>query len=353
MIKIALVELGGFHNECLYSQIKCLKTIPSIYITLICDPKVAQSTTDFDENIDSKIVIEVSKGIAAWKQFYKLSNFLLTENFDKIILNTAQSSHAKKLCFFVRNKIDVYGILHNVQKLNGSIGQKIISNSVKGYFVLNDYLLEKTKKIKTTKFSSFYAIFFPFISPPSLSKPNDEIWICIPGQIEEKRRDYDTLVEQLSYKKLAKHIKFIFLGKIKEEYAFTIKQKIENLGLQNQFMYWEEFVPDKLFHALLQKSDFIMPLIHPNHLSASYYEYRISGTFNLAFAHKKPLLIEQNYQKYEDFKTNSVGYVTSNLLEVINKLEKIDSDLLYQEEKWSFEFQKKKYLDFIFDKNEY
>ncbi|AFM05206.1 hypothetical protein Fleli_2853 [Bernardetia litoralis DSM 6794] len=351
MIKIALLELGGSHDECLYSQIKCLKSIPTVHITLICDSKVAQNTIDFDKDIDTKIIIEVFKGIAEWKQMYKLSNFLLKEKFDKIILNTAQSSKAKKLCFFVRQKIEVYGILHNIQKLHGSIGQKIISQSLKGYFVLNDYLLEKIPKTNISKFSSFYTIFFPKNSLINLSKPADEIWICIPGKVEEKRRDYDILVQELSTKKLSKHIKFIFLGKIKGEYALTIKQKIEALGLESQFMYWEDFVPNQLFHSILQESDFIMPLIHSNHISASYYEYRISGTFNLAFAYQKPLLIEQSFEKYTDFKNNSVSYVISNLLEVINNLQKIDSNLLYKEEKWSFEFQKKKYLDFIFNKN--
>jgi hypothetical protein len=351
MIKIALLELGGSHDECLYSQIKCLKSIADIHLTLVCDTKVAQNTLDFDKNIDTKVVVEVSKGMTEWKQMHRLSKFLLKEKFDKVILNTAQSSQAKKLCFFMRRKIEVYGILHNVKKLYGSIGQKIISNSVKGYFILNDYLLEKVPKMETTKFSSFYTIFFPKTSFISLSKPADQIWICIPGQVEEKRRDYDTLIEKLSTKKLSKHIKFIFLGKIKGEYALSIKQKIEDLGLQSQFMYWEDFVPNQLFHSILQESDFIMPLIHSNHISASYYEYRISGTFNLAFAYKKPLLIEQSFEKYKDFEKNSVSYTASNLLEVVNNLEKIDSNLLYKEEKWSFEFQKQKYLDFIFDKN--
>jgi ADP-heptose:LPS heptosyltransferase len=175
MIKIALLELGGSHDECLYSQIKCLKSIPTIHLTLICDSKVAQNTIDFDKNIDAKIVLKVSKGILEWKQMYKLSNFLCAEKFYKIILNTAQSSHAKKLCFFLRQKIDVYGVLHNIKKLHGSIGQKIISKSVKGYFVLNDYLLEKIPKIDTPKFTSFYTIFFPKTSFIPLSKPSDEI----------------------------------------------------------------------------------------------------------------------------------------------------------------------------------
>jgi hypothetical protein len=351
MIKIALLELGGSHDECLYSQIKCLKSIPAIHLTLICDSKVAQNTIDFDGDIDTKISIEVSKGITEWRQMYKLSKFLLKEKFDKVILNTAQSSQAKKLCFFIRQKIEMYGILHNVQKLNASIGQKIISKSIKGYFVLNDYLLEKTQKVNTLRFTSFYTIFFPKTPLISLSKPTDEIWICIPGQVEEKRRDYDSLIQELSSKKLSKHIKFIFLGKIKGEYALAIKQKIEELDLQNQFMYWESFVPNQLFHSILQESDFIMPLIHSNHISASYYEYRISGTFNLAFAYKKPLLIEYTFKKYKDFENNSVSYSPSTLLEVVNKLEKIDSNLLYQNEKWSFEFQKKIYLDFIFGTN--
>ena len=52
-----------------------------------------------------------------------------------------------------------------------------------------------------------------------------------------------------------------------------------------------------------------MPLVHPSKPQfRKYLTEKISGTYNLAFAYKKPMLCPEDMAVYEDFKDTSVFY---------------------------------------------
>jgi hypothetical protein len=130
--------------------------------------------------------------------------------------------------------------------------------------------------------------------------------------------------------------------------------KINKLSLMNQFVFFDNFVEECKFHSYLRASDIIMPLIHKSH---SYFKEingeKISGTFNLAFAHKKPILCEDCFDKFGDFQENGIFYKLENMIKIINGLSSDNSILInkasdmYRNPKWSFEFQRNKYIEFI------
>jgi hypothetical protein len=115
---------------------------------------------------------------------------------------------------------------------------------------------------------------------------------------------------------------------------------------------FDNFVPHDLFRSYLEKSDVIMPLIHPSKKEFRQFKgLKISGSFNLAFAHKKPLLCDKEFEEYEDFRENSFFYSNSQMVDVTNRLAEdsslIKNKILYKNPKWDFEFQRKKYVEFI------
>lgn len=351
-MKVALVETGKSHDECLYAQLKILKSVDGISVVLICNERLRKNVEIFDL-VDEFIYLTVRENFCQWADMFRLRRKLIRGGFDLVVINTAQGSMVKKLLLLPYPKhMKMLGILHNIQKINeGSVSQQLITRRLDGYYLLSDYLLQymDSGKIGKTPVETFYPIFYPAFKPADVKKDPKDIWICIPGQVERKRRDYDTLLEVLKSKKVNENIRFIFLGPCEHSHGDGqyIKEKIAEAGLQNQCLLWDGFVDNDVFHRVISESDYIMTLIHPNHVSWSLYEGQITGAYNLAIGYRKPMLLENDFMAYEDFKDNAVFYSIGKLSETINSLKKPMNDQYYTDEKWSFGYQQQKYLSLI------
>lgn len=351
-MKVALIETGKSHDECLYAQLRILKSVEGTTVVLICNERLRKNVEAFDL-VDEFVYVAVRDGFSQWTDMFRVRRIIINGGFDLVVINTAQGSMVKKLMLLPYPKhIKILGILHNILKINeGSVSQRLITSRLDGYYLLSDYLLRYLDhdKIGKTPVETFYPIFYPAFRNVELTKNQGDIWICIPGQVERKRRDYDALLEALKHKKIKENIRFIFLGPCEHAHGDGkyIKEKIAEAGLQNQILLWDGFVDNDLFHSVISQSDYIMTLIHPDHVSWSLYEGQITGAYNLAIGYRKPMLLEKSFMVYEDFKDNAVFYTIGNMLETINGLEKPTNDQYYTDEKWSFMFQQKKYLSLI------
>lgn len=338
--KVAIVELSNSHDECIYSQIKFLLSSGDYVVTLICNETILNRLKGDLSGIEVK-KLEIKRGVNLPFDIIRLRSYLIKQKFEKVIFNTATGNIIKLLMLLPFPKsIEFIGIIHNIDKLTGSANQDLISRKVKKYFVLSEYL--KANSPLEYNIEYFYPMFFAESETMKIEKPEDEIWICIPGQIERKRRDYEGLFAQLETDRLHPNIKFILLGS--GDNAF-VKSNIEKLGLAKQFVWWDSFVGTPIFENYLKKCDYILPLIHPNHKSYSLYKNQISGTFNLVYGYGKVMLMEESFSHLEDFR-GSLFYKTDELIKVINSLENQVANP-YVNKRFSFEFQQKKYLDFI------
>ena len=130
------------------------------------------------------------------------------------------------------------------------------------------------------------------------------------------------MLQGIKEKGLYPAIKIIFLGKWNTGKYPDIARLLEETGVwKNQIVMFEEFIDNSVFHSYLRQSDLILPLMHPsvnNLLSAYYRDHRISGSFNLSFAYKIPMLIEQSMMQFDDFRDCSFFYKAEDLIDVIN-----------------------------------
>ena len=221
-----------------------------------------------------------------------------------------------------------------------------------GYFVLNDYLVDRAKKIETygDQICSFYPIYFPEQQSREITKADDEIWITIPGLMESFRRDYQTLLNSFSAGKLNKNIKLIFLGRsvFKKRRKSNIREQFEDADKNNQCLFWDSFVDKTTFNTYLNYTDYLLPLIHHDHKSSNRFDDKITGSFNLGFGYSKPFIMDRYFEQVDDFKRNAIFYNSDDdLVTVLNNLEKPISNNYYRQAKWDFEYQSKKYLEFI------
>ncbi|HOU67314.1 MAG TPA: hypothetical protein PKW49_01855 [Paludibacteraceae bacterium] len=310
--QVALIEFNTWHHECLYSQILFL-TKSGYEVLLICD-------------IQKKKAVESFSGLGhisfdffdfhKLSSFFKLRKLLVKNGIKNIILNTAQGSGALKFSLLpLPSEKNIVGTIHNTAKLTSSIGQRIICKKLNAYYVLSEYIMPSLPKKNNLLATFFYPSFFQKEEDfQDLPLKKDCLWFCIPGSIEYKRRDYDFLFEIGNYlKKIGKerNAKFIILGKNRTKDGDKLLSKIKDLEMNDMFVTFDNFIPNRIFYAYLNASDYLLPLVHPNvEMAESYTKNRISGTFTIAKGFNKCMLCHSMFSKVKLFDFQSKFYET-------------------------------------------
>lgn len=349
MAKIAIVELSKSHSECIFSQVKFLKENQDNYVDVIINAS-QEKNINFNDLPNNIFYFKIENGIKNILRFFELRNFILKNKYDIIIFNSLITVRVRNLLMLLPKNPDRYfGIVHNIENERKSFTKNIILKKVSNIFVLSDTLKNKLAKSKNQyNFESFYPIYFPKIESKEIKKPN-EIWIGVPGSVEKKRRDYTSLLKSIEKYGVNDNIKFLLLGKYdaQTEYVQKIDELIKKNNLYNKFYISNEFITTSQYLDLISKCDYILPLIHPSHISFPFYKYRISGTFNLAIGFKIPMLMDKIFCDNEDFKDTALFYEQDKLMVFINNIQKDSSSNLFQLDKWNFEYQQSNYLNFI------
>lgn len=353
---IAIVELGNSHDECIYSQILFLKRA-GYTVHLVLSEGLKTQTDNFPEADAVRYFSLPQKGIKGWKELIKVKRYLKQQGVTCVVFNTATGNTIRN--FIILNltaPLFFAGTVHHTGKLNSSFTQRLISLKVKNYFVLNDYLLPGIKPRKGLRVAAYYPIFFPDYKAVKLLKPPGEFWICIPGQLEFKRRDYKSLLEQLNKDILPGKIKFILLGRCNHAYGNgqEVKAWIREKQLEDHFVLFDQFIDNALFHAYIKLADLVVPLIHEDSEGfLSYSTAQLSGAFNLAFAYCKPMLMHTYFSSIPDFKTAAFFYSTPDLIKMCIQLQ-ASPDLLSSKikemrgyPKFDFVFQQQRYLKLL------
>nr|WP_299069749.1 hypothetical protein [uncultured Allomuricauda sp.] len=354
MKNAVLIELNSYHDECLYSQIRFLKD-SNYTVMLIINAQIFERAEEY-LHLAKHVIIYDHRSVKNFlnKIVWTLKQYLYIKKngADIVIFNTASSRlEVILLSTLLKRKVKLFGILHNLKKVNHSLSQKLINKAIKKYFVLNDFL-ENSVLIedKSIELQSFYPIFFPKYNTVSLLKPRDEIWISIPGKLDFNRRDYDLIVEALVMMNSRENLKFVILGNTNSENlrnsVFLKQLKVNNI--HENFILFDYFIENSLFHEYIAKSDYI--LLPLKSVGDNYSKYKIMGNYNLAFAHKKSLICPKGLEHIDDIHEHSTFYEDGIELSKILKNILDDREIYktkYDSIKWEFKEQQNKYIGFI------
>lgn len=352
--KIALIEFGGSHAECLLSQFLALKN-HDCHITFIGTKKLWEQNPSLHPFADVVHLIQFEgKAIGDFKKAMQLNAYLKKQGIQKAIFNTAQGGHVRNMCLFAPKSVEFIGIIHTLKKFQGSFTQKLINIKIKKYFVLNDYFKNLLKNDKKLKIESFYPLDYPRFDK-RIEKNIDEKWISIIGGVENRRKDLMGSIELM--KQFPINFKFLFLGKSdtsKNEVQAFLKE-IENEGLTHQVKIFTNFIVEQDFDAYLKNTDFIWPMVHPNTPSADeYFKNQISGAINVAFSYKIPLLIHENYcSTWEDL-SSSICYQTSDFKKCIENIALNHDEYkqkLIKNRNFDPKFQAEKFIQLVYKHN--
>ncbi len=341
-MEVALVEIGGSHDECLYSQLFALKAA-GCTVHLVCTEALRQRNPHFETYTDAwKIVETRGKALEDLQKMKRLNRYFREQGIEKVILNTAQGGHIRNLCLYASRRSRFYGIIHTLRKFEGSFTQRIINRKVKDYLVLNDTLLKQVHAPEL-RIDSFYPLRYPHFEGqvPKGAKYR----IALIGGVENRRKDLEGFVRIV---RETRHLplEFVFLGKSDSEHIAGLDPQDAD-----RIVSFRHFLDHETFDAYLQNTDVILPLVHPGTDSArEYFRNQISGALNVAFAYRIPLLVHQAYSGWEDLKHTASFYTMDRIsdnwtlaLEHLPELKKAYGKL----PKLTAEVQEEKYLRFL------
>jgi len=353
MKKAALIEFNTYHDECLYSQIEFLKA-SGYAVNLVVNKKIQNRASEYLHLAEDVTIIQPSSQKNFFRRIaliFKLKKHLQKSNITTVIFNTASSRlEVILLSFLLKKDADLYGILHNLKKVNHSFSQKLINKSIKNYFVLNDFLEDSIQlEDNSIQLRSFYPIFFPDYKATSLKKTKGEVWISIPGKLDFGRRDYFLVAEALEKAQIKSNLKIIILGSTNPDEPINKEflDYIQTHDLQNNFVTFDSFLENDTFHDYIKKSDYI--LIPLDSVGNNYSRYKIMGCYNQAFGYKKNLISPIGLMHIPDIESHSILYNgMEELSKVFENLSNGEIDKKeYLSNKWSFEEQRNRYVSFL------
>ncbi|RYZ53071.1 MAG: hypothetical protein EOP49_08065, partial [Sphingobacteriales bacterium] len=87
MEKVALLEIDGTHEECVYSQLLFLKE-GGYETCLVFEESLLPKIKDMNAgNSEKTFALKGKKGLAYWKTLWAIRKYLVENNFRKIIFN--------------------------------------------------------------------------------------------------------------------------------------------------------------------------------------------------------------------------------------------------------------------------
>lgn len=362
-MRVALVELRTSHDECLFSQALFLRP-HATHLALLGPPPLLdrlRGRADFDAWIPLR---SEAPGARRWWGVVDCWRALWRERFDWVVFNTAQGSMVERLSLLpFPGKQKTAGLLHDVGKLDRSPAQRLISRRLDHYYVLADYLLDGVAEDHRVPVAAFHAMFFPpwdasRVSAGAAEPGRDRaaaatptpFVVCVPGNVERKRRDYEALLSVITRPDLHPGIHFVLPGRSAHAHGDGpwLRAALRDAGVEERVRMWDDFIDHDTFHSVVAGSDVVLPLVHP-HLPghARYLTQRISGSFNLAFGHRRPLLMDRQFQGAVDFEGVALFYEPDRLAEVLSNLAVDRSPLeaiTYGDERWTAAAQARRYL---------
>jgi hypothetical protein len=348
--RILIVEFSLGHFELFFSHLMLLKKngYKIFYAGLEDSEKlIADLKSDFSDSI----FITKPKSL---KQLWKIRNFIIKNEIGQILFNSASGRSVLLLSILIGSRAHLCGVLHNIEKLTKSNTQKLISYWIRDYLTLSRFLNENALALNSNnlKFEYFYPIYFR--DKTTGEREDSKLTIVIPGNIQKERRDYASLIESLKSfpSTLLTNFKIVLLGNASKYDGMEIKYLVERCQLSYLFEFFDDFLSNQKFHQIILQSDFIMPLTHPSEFKTNRYDqHKISGAFNLAFGHKKPLLIHQALEQTKEFNAISHFYTLDSLESLFKKLLSIDSsnvkDLYLKDERFNLSNQENRFFKII------
>ena len=179
---------------------------------------------------------------------------------DAVVFNTVEPPAFLEVFRRVNHPLKI-GVVHNPKRAGIDYQHRRQGELI---FCLHEYnyrLLEKDKPV-----DGYLSPFYKYRTVDVREKSDDRLEIAVQGVISFNRRDYPGLVDlgrQLIQRPLTSRVIFNILGDASLRDGPRLKQLVSQHGLKDLFRFHVD-LPDSEFFNQLARSDYMMPLLHPN-----------------------------------------------------------------------------------------
>ncbi len=343
--RIALLEFGTSHVECMYSQLAFLNQGGyDVHLIARDGNQGRYQYVQSDVHCHWLPNQATNRGFLATSR--SIARYIRRHNITTVIINTYSGTLLKWLLPQLSG-VGIFGVVHDLKMFEKSLFRKYLALNARHFWVLNDHLLQFAPRRFGLQFESFYPVFYPDFPPVHIEKPAGDFWVGIPGQVELKRKNFDLLFRE-NLAALSASIKFILLGPSLHSHGsgHMISEAAGDCG-KERFIMFDDFVDDRVFHSYLARCDMLMPLVAGK---ARYQRAAISGTYNLSFGYNIPMLIEESSRNIGDLAEYALHFQAGKLIDVLNHLTQNPAILetakakIENAVKFSFDYQSGRYL---------
>jgi len=339
------------HVRFLYTLAKVCKTKQTKVTIFTNNDLYSKLKTYIKDTSDYEIVLKKeNEGI---KNFLKRVEKICNERIDLLFINTFQLT-----CFYLPRyisfnpKCKTIFTIHTVNawlkpkivfdykqmlrtidtNISSFIGPRLMLPRYSAvnviYPTLKEYIVNETNYKEPV-----YTIPFGYFDEETFedkSSKDEKIRFVITGQIEEHRRDYDTIIDAFEkiLEKYNDKIEFILLGYPVGKYGKKIIRRCKDLKEKKyNVTFFESFVPEKEYNDSMKKVDFIiLPIkIKSKGMGIIPEYYGITkgnaGIFD-GIQYAKPMIVPEEFNIVKELKSSTLSYKNSE------DLEKTLSDLI-------------------------
>jgi len=340
-----------YHTKYLYTVAKIVKT-KNTNVTIFTTPDLFTKLKTYIKNLDDYEIVLKEKN-ESLNLFLKRVQKICSEKIDLLFVNTIQETildlprfmnfkpdckmiltiHSVNSWFSMKPEVNFKKIFRtvdtNISKIIGRFFVLPKFNAINViYSPIKDYLEEKMDYKRPV-----FTIPFGFYDEEKGKKPkknnNKEILFVVPGQIEEHRRDYESLVSAFEkiFQENKDKTKLILLGYPVGTYGRKILKRCGELKEKGyNIAYYDSFVPEEEYNNVMKTVDFlILPI---NILSSGlgvtkeyYGQTKGSAAVFEAIQYAKPMIVPNEFNTIKEMDSSNIKY--SNTEELIERISNV------------------------------
>jgi hypothetical protein len=334
--RVLIIELTRWHGVTIIPQIELLKNAGYAVTLLMSDTH--SDLPYFETCRDDIEIVVIQYNKRRWQTFSVLGR-LWFQHYTFVVVNTMRPHTPLRALalylFYLTYRGDVRYLEHNVAPETDSWLFRLLQRRSNRIYALSEKIyqnsVERVPAWFRAKLTYFYPGYFGDLVTDA-ERLSDRIIFAIPGMVNQKRRNYEALIDTfatLAQDVLRDKIEIHILGNHDTETGHKLTAAAEKYSLLSNVVFLQD-IPFKQYNEYahdLNRAHFILTLSDTSlEIGRKYNIYSTSATFMLSRAFHVPLVVSDSIDLDDDLTPFAVRYTATDVLAGIRDAVKLAED---------------------------
>jgi hypothetical protein len=293
------------------------------------------------------------------KEIKKHDILIFDEYFGAFHRVSSLNFNVKKIIYIMHNSNKYYqnNFTLKPKRIIDNICRNLFLKKVDSIITMGPNIKQYVNFNQTTKPTFYIPFDYDVDSFSEINNQNKEIRIVIPGMIDNKRRDYLSLLKFLEkfYTEYPNSkIRIKLLGRIVSKENVIVAELSDNINIKfdNKITYFRKFIPTEQFEEELINADYILSNVHVFNKKSDRIEIygttKESGISFIIYKYEKPAIVPEAQRILSGFNSQLIKFNQyEDLFEIFKNIEKnnINYDKLKKEAEINKKVFNKKVID--------